>query len=82
MTMPNITLSIPVDVRRLMRKYPEIRWSEIARRAIISKLEDLKRLDELTKESHLEEKDVVELDHLVKKKLSERYRRITKKSAA
>lgn len=80
--MPNITLSIPAEVHRMMRKYPEIRWSEVARRAIISKLEDLGRLDELTKGSRLEEKDVDELDHLIKKKLANRYRRLAKKPAA
>jgi hypothetical protein len=80
--MPNITLSIPAEVHRMMRKYPEIRWSEVARRAIISKLEDLKRLDELTSDSRLEDKDVGELDHLVKRKLAGRYRRLAKKPAA
>lgn len=77
--MPNITLSIPVEIHRLMRKYPEIRWSEVARRAIIGKLEDLGRLDELTKGSRLEEKGVDELDQLVKKKLANRNRRLPKK---
>ena len=80
--MPNITLSIPAEVHRMMRKYPEIRWSEVARRAIISKLEDLHRLDELTAGSRLEEKDVDELDHQIKKKLATRYRRLAKKPAA
>ena len=80
--MPNITLSVPTEVHRLMRKYPEIRWSEVARRAIISKLEDLQRLDDLTKGSRLSKVDVADLDHLVKKKLATRYRRLSKKSAA
>ena len=80
--MPNITLSIPAEVHRLMRKYPEIRWSEVARRAIISKLEDLRRMDELLSGSRLSEKDAGDLDHLVKKGLAAKYRRLSKKSAA
>ena len=80
--MPNMTLSLPAEVHRLMRKYPEIRWSEVARRAIISKLEDLQRLDELTKESHLDKKDTIELDHMVKKGLSVKYKKISRRRAA
>ena len=80
--MPNLTLSIPADVQEDMHKYPEIRWSEVARRAIISKLEDLQRLDDLTTASKLGKKDVPELDHLVKKGLAARYRKSSKRSAA
>ena len=80
--MPNITLSLPAEVHRLMRKYPEIRWSEVARRAIISKLDDLQRLDDLTAASKLGKKDVTELDHIVKKSLAARYRKSSKRSAA
>ncbi|WP_258084061.1 hypothetical protein [Thermococcus thermotolerans] len=32
--MPNITLSVPPDLYRRMKKHPEIKWSEVARRAI------------------------------------------------
>ena len=39
--MPNITLSIPDDVYRKMKKYSEIRWSEVVRKAIIAYLEKL-----------------------------------------
>ena len=39
--MANITLSIPDDVRERMRKYPEIRWSEVVRSAILEYLDKL-----------------------------------------
>ena len=32
--MPNITLSIPPDLYKKMKEHPEIKWSEVARRAI------------------------------------------------
>jgi len=41
--MPNITLSIPEDVYRRMKKYREVRWSEVVRKAIV---EYLRRLEE------------------------------------
>lgn len=39
--MANITLSIPNDVYRKMKKHKEIKWSEIARKAIIEYVEQL-----------------------------------------
>jgi len=41
--MPNITLSIPDDVYRRMKRYREVKWSEVVRRAIV---EYLRRLEE------------------------------------
>ena len=43
MLMPNITLSIPEDVYRRMKRYREVRWSEVVRKAIV---EYLRRLEE------------------------------------
>ena len=76
--MPNMTLSVPVEVHKEMHKYPEIRWSEIARQAIVKKLEDLRRLDELAKNSKLTSKDINELDHKTKKRLAARYRKLSR----
>ena len=73
--MPNITLSLPVEIHEEMKKYPEIRWSEVARKAIMKKLIDLKRLDELLIGSKLSDEDVSELDHLIKHGLARRYKR-------
>lgn len=39
--MPTMTLSIPPELYRRMKKHPEIKWSEIARRAIEEYLQEL-----------------------------------------
>ena len=41
MCMPNITLSIPEDIYKKMKKYSEIKWSEVIRKAIVDYLEKL-----------------------------------------
>ena len=41
--MANITLAIPNDIYIKMKKYKEIRWSEVVRRAIV---EYIKKLEE------------------------------------
>ena len=53
--MANITLSIPEDVYRKMKKYREIRWSEVARRAIMDYLKKLEGSYETTTEELLAE---------------------------
>ena len=39
--MPNMTLSLPEDVYRKMKKRSDVKWSEVARRAIVERLERL-----------------------------------------
>jgi len=41
--MPNITLSVPPGVYKKMKEYSEIRWSEVARKAIVEYLERLEK---------------------------------------
>jgi alpha-D-ribose 1-methylphosphonate 5-triphosphate synthase subunit PhnG len=73
--MPNITLSVPEDIHTIMKQHNEIRWSEIARRAISDYAKKLALLDALTQNSELTEEDVMELDEKVKKGIYEHYKR-------
>ena len=43
--MPTVTLSIPEELKSKIDKHPEIKWSEVFRRMIASKVEQLKRLE-------------------------------------
>ena len=47
--MPNITLSLPDDIYSIMKEHGEIKWSEVARRAISEYAKKLALLDALTK---------------------------------
>ncbi len=40
--MPHVTLSIPDETYRQMKRYPEVRWSEIIRGSIAAYLEQMK----------------------------------------
>ena len=52
--MAHITLSVPDEVYKEMKRHPEIKWSEIARESIVRKLMMEKNLrKELTKSYHL-----------------------------
>ncbi len=59
--MPNLTLSIPEALHEKMKKHSEIRWSEVVRKSINEKIEDLEVLDKLTRKSKLTQADVDEI---------------------
>jgi hypothetical protein len=59
--MTNITLAIPEDLHSKMKEYSEIRWSEVVRKSISEKIQDLEIMDKLTKKSKLSQKDVDEI---------------------
>jgi hypothetical protein len=57
-----------------MRRHPEIKWSEIARKAMWEYAQKLELMERIVSDSRLSEKDVSELDKKVKAEMSEKYR--------
>ncbi|HKZ63079.1 MAG TPA: hypothetical protein VJ400_01415 [Thermoplasmata archaeon] len=73
--MANLTLRVPDSLYEELRRHPEIRWSEVARQALVRKLEDLRRLDELLAGSTLGRRDVEAVSGRVKKAVWTRHRK-------
>jgi len=48
--MVSITLSIPEDVRKLMKKFPEVNWSGLVRQCITEKAKRLVWKQEMLKQ--------------------------------
>jgi predicted CopG family antitoxin len=71
--MGNITLSIPDELHEKMKKMSDIRWSEIARRAIEQRVNDLETLDRLASKSKMTQKDVDEISEKIKRSAAIRY---------
>jgi len=71
--MVNITLAISEELHKKMKKFTEIRWSEVVRKTISEKIRDLEILDKLVERSKLTDEDVGEIaekiDSEVAKKL-------------
>ena len=63
--MPNVTLAIPKDLHEKMKKHSEIRWSEVVRKSISEKIDDLEVMGRLTKRSKLTQEDVDEIAHKI-----------------
>jgi len=70
--MPNMTLSIPIDLHKIVKKHTEIKWSEVARRAMWEQAKKLQLMEKLVENSAFQEKDVDWLDHKIKAGLLKR----------
>jgi len=73
MCMSNITLSLPEEVHKEMKHFSEVRWSEVARKAIINRIETLKETERIAQKSKLTEKDVKEFSKKIKSLATKRF---------
>jgi len=71
--MPNITLSLPEELHKKMKKMSDVRWSEIARRAIEERINDLEVMNRITSKSKLTKKDVEEISKKIKSRTAKRF---------
>jgi predicted house-cleaning noncanonical NTP pyrophosphatase (MazG superfamily) len=70
----NVTFAVPEELHEIMRRHPEIKWSEIARKAMWEYAQKLELMERIVSGSRLSKKDVLELDKKVKAGMSEKYR--------
>lgn len=64
--MPNITLSIPEELQSLIRKHSEIRWSEVARQALVDFAKKIELMEKIAKKSKLTEEDALKIADKIK----------------
>ena len=72
----NVTLSVPVELKDEMDSFKEINWSEVMRTTLSEKLrrlELMRKLDELTAGSKLDEEDVEIIAGKVKEGIAKRH---------
>lgn len=48
--MVSITISVPEEIRGLMKKFPEVNWSGLVRKSITEKAKQLALKEEILKE--------------------------------
>ena len=73
--MPNMTLSIPEELHRKMKRHTELKWSDIARRAFEKKLDEIELTERILRKSELDEKDAERIGHEIKLKMNKRFQR-------
>ncbi len=72
--MPNMTFSVPEELHREIRRHRDIRWAEIARRALAREIDRLHIYDRLLAKSALTERDAVEIGRAIRRRESLRRR--------
>ena len=72
--MTNMTLAIPEDLHKIMRKHSEIRWSEIARQALWNNARKLELMNKLLENSKLSEEDAIAIGRKVNEGIAKRHK--------
>jgi len=71
--MTNMTLAIPEDLYKIMKKHSEIKWSEVARQAIWTQARKLELMDSLLSKSEFTEKDALTLGRKIKQGIAKQH---------
>jgi hypothetical protein len=74
--MTNMTLAIPEDLMKIMKKHDHIKWSEVARRAIWEEARKLELMDKILTNSKMTEKDAEKIGDKIKKSIGKRHSNI------
>ena len=73
--MVNMTLALPEELHNKMKNFNDIKWSEVARKAIEERINDLELMNKIASKSKLTEKDALELGRLIKKGSYENFKK-------
>ena len=68
-----MTFAVPEELMVIMKRHKEIRWSEVARQALVEKADELKLMDQLVSKSKLTEKDAIEIGRKIKEGIAKRH---------
>ena len=79
--MANVTLAVSEELRRIMKRHPEIKWSEVARQAMWEYAKRLELMDDITRKSELTEKDALQIGQTIKAGLAAKYTKRAGRSA-
>lgn len=71
--MTNMTLALPEDLHKIMKKHKDTKWSEVARNAIWEKARKLELMDKLLSKSELTEKDALEISRKINKGIARKH---------
>lgn len=72
--MTNMTLAIPEDLKRIMDKHADVKWSEVARQALWEKARKLDLMDKLLANRKMTEEDALRIGREINKGIARRHR--------
>ncbi len=71
--MTNMTLAVPEDLKQIMERHKEVKWSEVARQAMWEHAKKLELMDKLASKSKLTDREAMEIGMKIKKEVSKRH---------
>ena len=71
--MTNMTLAVPEDLHNIMKKHSEIKWSEVARKAIWNEARKLEIMDKILSKSKMTEEDAERIGHKIKQAIAKKH---------
>jgi len=71
--MTNMTLAIPEELHKLMKKHQETKWSEVARQALWTQAKKLEWMDKMLARSMLTEEDALEIGRKINKGIAKKH---------
>jgi len=71
--MVNMTLAIPEELHNKMKHFDDIKWSEVARKAIEQRVHDLELMNKIASKNRLTVKDAEELADKIKRSASKKF---------
>ena len=71
--MVNMTLAVPEELSKIMRNHTEIKWAEIARKAMWEHARKLEFMEKIVAKSKFTENQAKEIGEKIKAKLHKRY---------
>ncbi len=71
--MTNMTLALPEELVKLMKKHKQIKWSEVARQALWNEANKMELMDKMLQKSKFTEQDALELGRKVNRNIAKRH---------
>ena len=71
--MTNMTIAVPEELYRIMQKHKEIKWSEVARNAILIKAKRLEIIEKILAKSELTEEDAERIGNKIKREIAKKH---------
>ncbi len=71
--MTNMTLAVPEDLKAIMDKHKDVKWSEVARSAMWERAKKLELMDKFLAKSKLTEKDALEIGRKIKEGMARKH---------
>ena len=71
--MTNVTFAVPEELHEIMKKHNEIKWSEVARKALWAHAHKLELMDKILLKSKLNDSDALKIGRKVNKDIAKKH---------